>query len=270
MSNESQETPTEERIEGRGRSRTKTSSRPRNAIHLVMQSKGGVGKTVVAGLIAQHLKEEGEEVRCLDLDSLNPSFAGISALGAERVDLIAADGGTDVESMNACFAGVMTSDITTVIDTGASSFAPLSEYLLGTGLLAMMAAKGRRIVVHVPLVGGEAMKETAAAFKALVGTFPPGAEFVIWLNEFFGPVETDDGTRFEDTAMVDNVRDRVAGIVVLRRMHPKFEGATFRKLLQQRMTFAEGLGDASPFDMISKLWLEGIWSAIRPQITAVA
>src|SRR5574337_66672 len=270
MSSESPTNHTEEPGEARARSRPKTSSRASGAIHLVMQSKGGVGKTVVASLLAQALKEEGKQVRCLDLDSLNPSFAAISGIGAERVDLLGDDGATDVESMNACFSGLLTSDVTTVIDTGASSFAPLSEYLISTGLLELMIARGKRVIVHVPLVGGEALLEAAAAFKALVVQFPAGVEFSVWLNSFFGPVATDEGTKIEDTALFDDLRDRVSSFVRLRALNPRFEGATFRKMLQAKMTFAEALADSSPFDLISRLWLDGVWSAIRPQIAAVA
>ncbi len=36
---------------------------PMGAIHLTLQGKGGVGKSLVASIIAQYLRDKGREVR---------------------------------------------------------------------------------------------------------------------------------------------------------------------------------------------------------------
>ncbi len=45
------------------------------AIHLTLQGKGGVGKRLVASVLAQYLREKGKEVRCIDTDPVNRTFA---------------------------------------------------------------------------------------------------------------------------------------------------------------------------------------------------
>ena len=60
---------------------------PTGAIHLTLQGKGGVGKSLVASVLAQYLRERGKEVRCIDTDPVNRTFAQYSALGADRLNL---------------------------------------------------------------------------------------------------------------------------------------------------------------------------------------
>ena len=55
------------------------------AIHLTLQGKGGVGKSLIASILAQYLKEKGREVRCIDTDPVNRMFAQYGALAADRL-----------------------------------------------------------------------------------------------------------------------------------------------------------------------------------------
>ena len=48
-----------------------------STVHLILQGKGGVGKSFIATLLAQYLQEKGVAVRCFDAD---PVYC-LSALG---------------------------------------------------------------------------------------------------------------------------------------------------------------------------------------------
>src|SRR5580693_9402440 len=61
-------------------------------IHLVLQGKGGVGKSVVASWLAEFLIKCGKPVRCIDGDPVNRSFGQYEALRAENLDLVNQDG----------------------------------------------------------------------------------------------------------------------------------------------------------------------------------
>jgi CO dehydrogenase nickel-insertion accessory protein CooC1 len=37
-----------------------------STVHLILQGKGGVGKSFIAALLAQYLQEKGVPVRCFD------------------------------------------------------------------------------------------------------------------------------------------------------------------------------------------------------------
>ena len=61
-------------------------------IHLVLQGKGGVGKSIVASWLAEFLIGRGQPVRCFDGDPVNRSLAQIKALNVEKLDLLNDEG----------------------------------------------------------------------------------------------------------------------------------------------------------------------------------
>ena len=58
-----------------------------STIHLTLQGKGGVGKSLVAAVLAQYLMAAGRNVRCIDTDPVNRTFAQYTALSADRLQL---------------------------------------------------------------------------------------------------------------------------------------------------------------------------------------
>ena len=69
-------------------------------IHLSLQGKGGVGKSLVASILAQYFLHHGVEVHCLDTDPVNQTFSQYSALGAEHLELMR-DGKIDSRGFDA-------------------------------------------------------------------------------------------------------------------------------------------------------------------------
>ena len=61
-------------------------------VHLVLNGKGGVGKSLVATWLAEFLISRGLSVRCIDGDPVNRSLNQYKALGAESLDLANDDG----------------------------------------------------------------------------------------------------------------------------------------------------------------------------------
>src|SRR6266545_1216428 len=58
-------------------------------VHLSLQGKGGVGKSLVASLLAQYFTDrKGMTVRCIDADPVNQTLTQYKELGAERLDLL--------------------------------------------------------------------------------------------------------------------------------------------------------------------------------------
>jgi cellulose biosynthesis protein BcsQ len=59
-----------------------------STVHLILQGKGGVGKSFIAALLAQYLPEKSISVRCFDADPVNNTLANFPALNAVKIDLI--------------------------------------------------------------------------------------------------------------------------------------------------------------------------------------
>jgi adenylylsulfate kinase-like enzyme len=44
-------------------------------IHLTLQGKGGVGKSLVSSILAQYFRHRGADIYCLDTDPVNQTFS---------------------------------------------------------------------------------------------------------------------------------------------------------------------------------------------------
>lgn len=101
----------------------------RNAIHLSLQGKGGVGKSFVASILAQYFAARGRTIRCIDTDPVNTTLFQYKALGVIHLELLR-DGGIDQRGFDDLMERLLTEDATFVIDNGASTFIPLWNYIL--------------------------------------------------------------------------------------------------------------------------------------------
>src|SRR5215831_8150114 len=157
------------------------------AIHLSLQGKGGVGKSLVASILAQYFIHRGTTIRCIDTDPVNQTFAQYKRLPVERVKLIR-DGGIDQRGFDALMETLLTSEGVFVVDNGASTFVPLWNYFLENNTLELLRNSGRGVYVHSIVTGGQAMDDTLEGFRQLAET-TTDQMFVVWINEYFGRVE---------------------------------------------------------------------------------
>ena len=244
-------------------------SSPTRKVHVVLQGKGGVGKTFIASLLAQYLMERGEPVICLDTDAVNASFRDIPALKADVVNLFQEGSDEiDVNAMDAMVERLLTEDSHFVVDNGATSFVPLSRYLIQDGIADALADAGRKLVVHTIIAGGQELVQTGKGFDSVAGHFPVSADIVLWLNEHHGPVKGKGTADFETTPLFQEHKDRVKGVVRLTKLHAQTFGANLTDMLSRRMTFAEAK-DSSEFYTIAKQRLIQIKRPIFQQIDAV-
>ena len=71
-------------------------------VHFVLQGKGGVGKSLIATLIAQYLKENSSEpLHCYDTDPVNPTFSRYRALHPQTVNILTENNTVDSRHLRA-------------------------------------------------------------------------------------------------------------------------------------------------------------------------
>jgi hypothetical protein len=242
---------------------------PVRKVHTVLAPKGGCGKTFVASLIAQALQERGEPVVCFDTDRENASLRDIPALKAEPVSLFLPNSDEiDVHAMDGMTERMLSEDSNFVLDNGATSFAPLSRYLVQDGIADAVAEGGKKMVVHTIIAGGQEFVQTGRGFDSVASQFPASADMVLWLNEHHGPVDGIDGTSFEQTPLYQKHKGRILAVVRLVRQHPGTFGANLADMLKQGLTFAEA-DQSSAFFVIAKQRLRQVWRPIRDQLALV-
>ena len=162
---------------------------------------------------------------------------------------------------------ILTEDRHFVIDNGASSFIPLSNYLIENSAVEMIADAGKAVVIHTVITGGQALMDTLGGFRQLVTQMPKEAAIVIWLNEFFGLIEAD-GKGFETMKVYTQHRERVTGILRLQRQTGATFGKDIEQMLEQKLTFADSVKSAE-FGLMAKQRLAMIKRSMFDQLSTV-
>ncbi|CAB1275625.1 nucleotide-binding protein [Candidatus Nitrosacidococcus tergens] len=235
--------------------------------HFTLQGKGGVGKSLVSALIAQHRQGNGISLVCIDTDPVNATFTGYSAFPVERVELLK-DNTIDEREFDRLIEIITenrNSEI--VIDNGSSSFIPLSSYLIENEAIEMLHEMGHEIFIHPVITGGQSLMDTLSGFDSLARQFPESAKIIVWLNQYFGNIEKEDKT-FEKMKVYQDHKDRVAGIINI----PRNSGATFgedmQQMLESRMTFEQAI-KSDQFKLMSKHRLKMMKKILFDQMNPV-
>ncbi|EDP0643711.1 conjugal transfer protein TraL [Salmonella enterica] len=212
-------------------------------IHMMLQGKGGVGKSTSAGITAQYKMSKGQTPLCIDTDPVNATFEGYKALNVRRLNIMDGD---EINSRNfdTLVELIAPSKHDVVIDNGASSFVPLSHYLISNQVPALLHDMGHELVVHTVITGGQALLDTVNGFAQLAGQFPDEALFVVWLNPYWGPIE-HEGKGFEQMKAYTANRERVSAIIKMPALKEETYGRDFSDMLQERLTFDEALAKES-------------------------
>lgn len=237
------------------------------AIHLTLQGKGGVGKSLVAAVLAQYLKNAGQDVRCIDTDPVNRTFAQYSALGADRLQLRDEHNRIDQRSFDLLMERFLLEEgATFVVDNGASTFLPLWHYLLENNALAYLRDNGRKIYVHTVITGGQALIDTLNGFHELAQT-SRDRNIVVWVNEYFGKVEADGKKLSEMTAFRDSA-DKVCGAVVFSKRNQDTFGRDLEDMISAKLTFNEAIAQ-SKLPIMAKQRLKVVQRDLFEQIERI-
>ncbi|MCW5223632.1 conjugal transfer protein TraL (plasmid) [Verminephrobacter aporrectodeae subsp. tuberculatae] len=238
----------------------------KNSVHFTLQGKGGVGKSLVSSLLAQYFQcVDGCTVKCVDTDPINQTLANYKALNAQHVKLM---NGSKINERNfdQLMERLMAEDGIFVVDNGASSFVPLSNYLIENNVIAMLHEAGREVFIHSVLTGGQALMDTLAGFKILAEQTDI-RNIVIWINEYFGVVEAN-GKTFTEMKVYTEHSDKVRGIVRIPERNQDTFGKDMELMVSKKLTFAEVLS-GTDFALMAKQRLKTVQRDINTQLEAV-
>jgi len=232
------------------------------AVHLSLQGKGGVGKSLIASFLAQYYKSHGVPATCIDTDPVNQTFSQYAALGAQHLRLM--DGNQlDRRRFDSLMENILGSDETFIVDNGASTFIPLWHYMVESRVPAVLREANRRLIIHTVITGGQALADTVMGFKSLA----EGCEtrsIIVWINEYFGPVEKD-GKKFTQLGTFLEHQDKVAGTIVIPRLSPDTFGRDLEDMVARKLTFGE-IAWATGFTLMTKQRLRMIERELFEQL----
>ncbi len=213
-------------------------------IHLVMQGKGGVGKSLLAFYIAQYQKHRTGKCLVFDTDPLNQTLARTTALEARVLKLLADDHTTIMknafdEMIESCEA----LDANVVIDVGASLFVPMLEYCDKNCVYDLWQSMGHKCILH-SIITGKDFLDTCKMFGIVMEKTGriESISSVVWLNPFAGSVEKD-GMGFDQTVVYRENKDHIKAVLPM----PAFTSDTmhhdFLALMDAGKTFDEFIND---------------------------
>src|ERR1700681_3471550 len=235
------------------------------SIHILLQGKGGVGKSLISAILSQYLSSKGQDVLAIDPGPVNHTLAEYRGLAVSRLNLLK-EGSVDQREFDLLMERFLTESGTFVVDTGASTFIPLWHYLLENQALDYLREKGRRVFIHSVITGGQSLNDTLGGFEQLAETTRE-KNLVVWLNEYFGAV-LQDGSPFREMAVCKKHAGKVHGSVAIVRRTADTFGRDVEEMICQKMTFAEALNGNS-FTIMAKQRLRVVQRELFEQLDAI-
>lgn len=236
------------------------------AIHLSLQGKGGVGKSLVASLLAQYFLCRGRTVRCLDTDPVNQTLSQYKGLQVEHVKLLR-EGGIDQRGFDLLMETILTDAGTFVVDNGASTFIPLWNYILENNVIGLLRSSGKRIYVHTVVTGGQALADTLKGFKSLAES-THDRNIIVWVNEYFGRVERD-GKDFGEMTVYRENEQKVFGSIAIPKRNQDTFGRDVEEVISRKLTFEEAIASGD-FTIMTRQRLKVVQREVFEQLDNLA
>lgn len=232
-------------------------------VHLILQGKGGVGKSFVASLLAQYYAQRKSPVVCIDTDPVNATFASYASIAAERIRLME---GTvlDERNFDALIERIVGCEDDFVIDNGASSFIALSNYIVENDVVDVLNAHGRQLVLHSVVTGGQALGDTLAGLASTLTIATQTMPMVVWVNEYFGDVTSGD-REFEQMSVYLENQHKIAALLRIPRQTSSTFGRDIQLMLERKLTFDDVLS-STDFGLMAKQRLSMVQKSLFSQI----
>ncbi len=236
-----------------------------SSIHLSLQGKGGVGKSLIASILIQYFGAKGCDVHAVDTDPVNHTLAQYKQLNVEPLELLRG-GGVDQRKFDDLMERLLTESGTFVVDSGAATFVPLWFYMLENRVVEFLQKSGRRLVVHSVVTGGQGLADTLSGFNQVAET-SRDRNVVVWLNEYFGPIRLD-GAPLADMAVYKKNRDKVLGSVAIVKRNQDTFGRDIEEMIAAKITFDEAIR-SDEFSIMAKQRLKIVKENLFAQLDAL-
>ena len=238
-----------------------------NSVHFIIQGKGGIGKSLVAVLLAQYFQKSAPgSTLNFDTDQENTTFANYKALNAKHVPVMTESRTINAKMFDSMMETIATTDGIAVIDNGSNTFSPLLAYMVENDIINLLQEAGKKVYLHVIVGGGDMLSETAQGFNSMVQGI--NAPIILWLNEYFGPTKTPEGKHFSETKVYRDNEDRIKGLVVLPARNQQTYGDDIKKMNTRRLTIDEVV-NSPDFSLMEKQRLKTVGREVYEQLAKI-
>lgn len=237
-----------------------------NSIHFVMQSKGGIGKSVVSMLMSQYLLDNLGDVDLIDIDPNNKTLSSYKGLGVHQINIMKEDEElVDQSKFDGFLQNFLEKDSAIfLVDTGSGEFLPLNSYLTLMDIPNLIQEDFQKnIYIHVPISYGQAEDDSKRCLIKLADSYPT-VPIIVWENEYFGKPTTE----FAQTKAFQSI-ENIIGVVKIAKLNSDTFEKDFSTMIKCGMTFEEVRNDTKKFELLAKNRLNKIQKDIFAKLDSV-
>ncbi|PIT16921.1 nucleotide-binding protein [Snodgrassella alvi] len=209
------------------------------SVHFLLQGKGGVGKSFIASMLAQYLRDRlgKEKVACYDTDPVNQTFSRYGALKTETINILDGNDGINSRIFDSMIEKIIASKKdAAVIDNGAATFVPLLRYMNENKIAELLKEMGIEVYFHVVITGGQALEDTMVGLSTVLEKLNGLVQ--VWSNEFFGDVSYQ-GKQIEQFQVINDNQDKIIGIIRIENRTKDTFGKDIELMVKSNLTFDE-------------------------------
>lgn len=236
-----------------------------NIAHIIMQKKGGAGKTTVAVQLAMALQKakllEGRELKLFDTDPSNKSFLNFKSLPVSHVDILDENEDIDKSKFDGIFNDFLEGNHDILIDTGSSNFHQLYSFMKLSKIVEVAKYYNKNIVFHVPINFDGSYIDTCESLASIASTFKQ-AGVMVWAN-----ANTTKMSQVKDISKTQyfDENKNILGVITIAYMDPNLEGADFRRMMSNHQTY-DDITPQNGWKVLNKIRLDEVFKDIASQI----
>ena len=228
------------------------------SLNFIGGEKGGVGKSVVARVLAQYFIDQNRPFIGFDTDRSHTSFARFYADYASPVIVDNYEGLDHIVSVYEDETPEATPP-SVIVDLAAQTAAPLARWIKDSDLLALMHSM--HITVNFWHIA-EAGKDSVDLLERLLDTYGAGPNYIVVKNLGRG----NDFSQLDASDALKRVRALGGHVVNLAQLHE----TSMRKIDRKNASFWAALHTKSGEDTLGllerqrvKSWLKGVYASLE-------
>ena len=228
-----------------------------SSLNFIGGEKGGVGKSVMARVLAQYFIDKSVPFTGFDTDRSHTSFTRFYADYASPV-IVDTYEGLDLIVGNFEDPPVLGKPKSVIVDLAAQTAAPLARWIKDSDVLSVVGEMGVTVNFwHL----ADAGKDSVDLLDRLLNTFGPGPNYFVVKNQGRG----SDFSQLDDSGALKKAMALGAHIINLGQLHE----ASMRKIDRQNASFWSAINNREGPDSLGllerqrvKTWLKATYSTL--------
>ena len=229
-----------------------------SSLNFIGGEKGGVGKSVMARVLAQYFIDKSMPFTGFDTDRTHTSFTRFYADYASPVIVDTYEGLDLIVGAFEEAAVLVDRPKSVIVDLAAQTAAPLARWIKDSDLLSVLGEMGVTVNFwHL----ADAGKDSVDLLDRLINTFGAGPNYFVVKNQGRG----SDFSQLDDSAALKKAQALGAHVINLGQLHE----ASMRKIDRQNASFWSAINQRSGPDSLGllerqrvKTWLKNTYNTL--------